>query len=155
VCSSDLDKFFRIPENYRLQLYKDILPFVDFVDVEIRSRIAPLLIKEAKKKNKKIIASYHNFQTTPSEDILAHLCNQAKNLKADMVKIAVIAKEEKSLFRLITIINKQKKNIPMIVIPMGSNLLQRLVPLAFGCQFTYAAFNKKTGPGQPEIREII
>mgnify|MGYP000897532861 CR=1 FL=1 len=125
------------------------------IDVEIKSKIAHCVIEEANKKNKKVIASYHNFQQTPSEKNLIHICRQAEKLNADIVKIATFLKKEDDLFTLISVINKQRKRIPIVVIPMGSNILQRLVPIAFGSQFTYVALNKKTAPGQPDIREII
>ncbi len=144
-----------IPENQRMQLYINILPFVDFVDVEIKSKIAFRVVNEAKRAGKKAIVSYHNFHRCPSERILIYLCKQAQKLGADIVKIAVMAKEENDLFTLISVLIKQGKKIPMVVIPMGSNFLQRLVPLAFGSQFTYAAFDKKTAPGQPLVSEIM
>lgn len=144
-----------IPESHRLQLYTSIIPFVDFVDVEIKSRIASSVVSEARKAGKKVILSYHNFHTTPSEKNLVYFCKQAQKLRADIVKIAVRIKEEKDLFVLITVLIKQKKKTPMVVIPMGSSFLQRLVPVAFGSQFTYAAFSNKTAPGQPKARELI
>jgi len=144
-----------IPDSQRLQLYKNISGFVDVIDVEIKSKIAYCVIQEARRQNKNVIASYHNFQQTPSEKNLIHICRQAEKLNADIVKIATFLKKEDDLFTLISVINKQRKRIPIVVIPMGSNILQRLVPIAFGSQFTYVALNKKTAPGQPDIREII
>lgn len=144
-----------IPDSQRLQLYKNILNFIDFVDVEIKSKIAHCVIEEANKKNKKVIASYHNFQQTPSEKILIHICQDAKKLNVDIVKIATLLKRENDLFTLVSVINRQRKRIPIVVIPMGSSILQRLVPIAFGSQFTYVSLNKKTAPGQPDIMDII
>ncbi|MDD3725901.1 MAG: type I 3-dehydroquinate dehydratase [Candidatus Ratteibacteria bacterium] len=143
-----------IPEDNRLKIYKDILKYVDYVDVEIRSRIVREVIKEARKTNRKVIVSYHNFSKTPPFKTLEVIHRKGKQLKPDIIKIATRANTPDELFTLLSFTYKYSKSSPLVVTPMGTSLVERLVPLSLGSLFTYIAFTTETAPGQISYRDM-
>jgi len=102
-------------ENYRdkkrIEIYEEIIDYVDFIDIELKSRILKEVVEIAKKKSKKIIISYHNFKKTPNEKKLKTLVRKAKREGADIVKIATLSNNEKSLFTLIKLTHLYSKTL--------------------------------------------
>lgn len=145
---------FYIPDRNRLEIFRKIIDYVDIVDVEIKSKISENVIEIAKSKNKKVILSYHNFKKTPDYKILKKIVKNGKRKSADFLKIATKINSSKNLFNLIKITYEYSKKIKIITIPMGVSLCERLIPLAFGSQFSYVSFSKKTAPSQPSYFEI-
>ncbi len=76
-------------------------------------------------------------------------------LSPEIIKIATNVRKTKDLFNLISISLLERKHCSIVVIPMNTGTLERLVPLAFGSLFTYFAANQKTAPGQPTLDSII
>ncbi|MCM8759807.1 MAG: type I 3-dehydroquinate dehydratase [Candidatus Omnitrophica bacterium] len=154
-CRERQDKNFIIPDKKRITIYRSIMEYVDFCDVEINSKIAKDVCNLAKANNKKIILSYHNFAMTPSRKKLISICKKAKNLNPDIIKIATSIRTTKDLFNLVSVSFSVSKNSKVVVVPMNTTLVERLVPLAFGSLFTYFTASQKTAPGQPLLGSII
>ncbi|MGB9641652.1 MAG: type I 3-dehydroquinate dehydratase [Candidatus Ratteibacteria bacterium] len=149
------DPDFIIPDNKRISLYESIADYADYFDVEIKSKIAPDVLSLAKKKGKKVILSYHDFKRFSSLKLLIKLKKEAQNSGADMIKVAVRAETEKQLLQLCQFVLLAKKSLPVIAIPMGTQVIERLTPLAFGSVFTYFGLVEKTAPGQPVLSDLL
>jgi len=145
---------FYIPDRKRLEIYRKIVDYVDFVDIEIKSRIFEKVFEIAKIKNKKVIASYHNFKKTPDYKILRKIIGKGKREGVDYLKIATKINSTKNLFTLLELSYKYSKKMKLVIIPMGVSYIERLIPLFFGSQFTYLSISKKTAPNQPSYSEL-
>ena len=63
----------------RLNLFRNIIPYVDAVDIELSSKdILKDVINETHKFNKKVIVSYHNFKNTPEQKKLERIVKDCK-----------------------------------------------------------------------------
>jgi len=145
-----------ISEEKRAGIYKEIIPFVDFIDVEVKSKIAKEVVEFAYRKRKRVILSYHNFIKTPSSVKLKEIYKKGKYLKCDILKIATKVNSPDDLLLLLNFSNSflDNKRISVIITPMGVSIMERLMPLYFGSLFTYVSLVKSTAPGQPSYSEI-
>ena len=124
-----------------------------YVDIELA---ALRKYKLNKKKEVKLIVSYHNFQKTPSYDFLEKIISQAYKLGADIAKVAVLAnkpEDNKTIFQLI--LNKKPKQ-EIIALAMGDKgRITRLLAPLLGGYLTFAAIEGKTSaPGQIDIKGL-
>jgi 3-dehydroquinate dehydratase-1 len=138
-------------EKERLELYKNIMDCVDYVDVEIKSRIALQVVEYAREKGKKVILSYHDFNRTPSFSVLEKIYEEGREFKPDIVKIAAKACSRNELFTLLSFTYKYSGRFPLVVTPMGVSAVERLMPIYMGSLFTYVSLHKPTAPGQPSL----
>jgi 3-dehydroquinate dehydratase-1 len=146
---------FYIPDRKRLEIYREISDFVDIIDIEIRSKIFENVNEIVKSKNKKIIASYHNFKKTPDYKILKKIVKKGKNKLADFVKISTKVNSQKNLFTLIKLTYEYSKKIKLIITPMSVGLIERLILISFGSYLSYVSLSQKTAPGQPSYYDIL
>jgi 3-dehydroquinate dehydratase-1 len=138
----------RISEDKRLRIISSILPLVNIVDIELRSRIVKAVISRAHKLNKKVIVSCHNFEKTPSLKKLGSIAGEAKRKGADIVKIAAFARSREDVTRLMAFTYLSKIR-PLVTVSMGSlGSISRIIAPLFGSCITYAAITKKAAPGQ-------
>jgi 3-dehydroquinate dehydratase-1 len=149
------DNSFYLPDKKRLEIFRLIGEYFDIIDVEIKSKICENVIEICKSKNKKVLLSYHNFKKTPNINILKKIIKKGKKYGADMIKIATNVTTKKHIFTLTELTYKYSKKMDLIVIPMGTSIYERIIPLFFGSKFTYVSLNKKTAPSQPSYFEIL
>ena len=140
-----------ITEQQRLDIYKEILGYVDYVDVEIKSPIAAEVTKEAKNRHKRVILSYHNFTKTPSLKALTKIFKEARKLQPDIIKISTIVCSKNELFTLLDFTCKYSEKFPLVVTPMGVSAIERIMPVYLGSLFTYVCLGRPTAPGQPSL----
>jgi len=141
-------------EKERLEMYKTIMDCVDYVDVEIKSRIALQVVEYAREKGKKVILSYHDFRETPPYEKLEDILKKGEKMKPDIIKIATRASSPRELFTLISLTFNHSKKNRLVITPMGVSPVERLMPLCFGSLFTYVSLDKKTAPGQLSLAFI-
>ena len=145
-----------IDDDRRYEIYKEVLTLVDAVDVELSSsdlmkRVLPL----CRRKEKVLIASYHNHDETPRERQLEKLVSDGKEIGADIVKIAVTANSKEDLSRLIsfTIKNRDKG---LITISQGKiGTISRIVTPILGSLMTYGYIDMPSAKGQLSAFEIV
>ena len=146
----------RESEERRLELFRDIIPHVAAVDIELHAEaILPLVIKEAHDKGKLALVSYHNFVETPNIQSLQAIATDAWNKGADLIKIAVQVNGTKDLQVLaeLTLANKDKR---LITIAMGSDgLISRVFFPALGSRITFSYIGTPTAPGQLKFQELF
>lgn len=144
-----------IDDDTRYRLFKEIIPSVDAVDIELSSenlfdRLKPLIEKE----NKILIGSYHNFNDTPKDSIIEEIFLRAKKKGADIVKIAVTALDREDLIRMASFTIRYR-NDNIITISMGEyGKPSRLLFPALGSMITYAALTGTSAPGQFSVDEV-
>ncbi|MSR77215.1 MAG: type I 3-dehydroquinate dehydratase [Candidatus Omnitrophica bacterium] len=143
-------------EETRLVLFQAVMPYVDAVDIELSSKeIMSQVIQEARKKNKLVIVSHHDFDRTPEDKKLKQILNQAKKLGADIVKIAALVLKREDTRRLasFTIMNAHKN---LISIGMGTyGASTRVLFPGLGSLITYASIGEPTAPGQLDYRTTV
>ena len=147
---------FNLSEEIRLSIFKKIIPYVSSVDIELSANtIIQNVISLCHESEKIVFVSYHNFNDTPSLEKLNSICDQAKSLGADIVKIATFAKEQEDIKTLakFTIENAEKK---LVTIAMGSEgVLSRVFFPALGSLLTYAYLGTPKAPGQLPFKEMF
>ncbi len=144
---------YNITDAERLDLFSELIPYADLVDVELGSKG---LLKEVKgstrRHKKKLIVSYHNFKTTPRMNKLHDVIKDARRQGADIVKVATLASGREHLRRLAHILVDGKD---MIVIAMGGyGAASRVFFPLLGSMITYAALTEQTAPGQLPLGKL-
>ena len=144
-----------LPDEKRLPFFEALISLSDAVDVEIGSVIAGKVIRLAKRAKKPIVGSYHNFRRLPPDNTLYEKMGRAKNLGADIFKVAALTEKPKETIRLLLFCNLFSKSrlICAIGVGKGSVLSRVMLPL-FGSVLAYAALSVKTAPGQPDLKTL-
>ncbi|MBI4353294.1 MAG: type I 3-dehydroquinate dehydratase [Candidatus Omnitrophica bacterium] len=145
-----------LSERERLGLFTALLPKVDAVDIELSSRaIVTQVIREARRRRKRVLVSYHDFRRTPSLEKLNQIAREAKSLGADIVKVAARASAFKDVQTLARFaLENVSKNV--ITLAMGSKgLVSRLLFPALGSLAVYACLDEPLAPGQPDYRSMF
>ncbi|MCL5674275.1 MAG: type I 3-dehydroquinate dehydratase [Candidatus Omnitrophica bacterium] len=135
-----------IKETKRREIYEKIIPYVDYLDIEIKSRLAPKIVKISKSKNRKTILSYHNFKKIPSVKKLKSLYQKAELLNPDIFKLAVQINKTSEFLSLMNLAIKWKQTV--LIVPMGMPGIFRFIPLYYGSPFTYVFLEKPSASGQ-------
>jgi 3-dehydroquinate dehydratase-1 len=144
----------RDTEEDRFDLYADLLPYVDGVDVELAAGILPGILEMAHQTDKVVIGSSHNFKGTPSTDVLVEQLEKAQKLGVDYTKFAVSAKNGEDFSRMADF-TLQHMHENLIVVAMDDyGPLSRITLPALGSHLTYAFPGEiAVAPGQLGYRE--
>ncbi|GIW88608.1 MAG: shikimate dehydrogenase (NADP(+)) [Isosphaeraceae bacterium] len=129
---------YRGDEAHRERLLREAIVLgVDYVDLEMDTAAR---IPRPKFGHTKRIISYHNFKGTP--DDLDDIAQKMRELDADIIKIATLAKSVGDASRMLDFVAHSNKTIPTIGIAMGDfGVFTRILGRKFGSPFTYAGFN--------------
>ncbi len=127
-----------------------------YVDIEVdaNEEYKKELIKHAKKKNCKVIVSYHNYEKTPKAAELDQIVKWCFESGANIAKIACKSNSNADNVRLLALLNSDKK---LIVIGMGKKgKITRIVAPLLGSQFTFASVSKRkeTAEGQINVKAL-
>ena len=121
-----------------------------YVDIEIEADEdqKQKIIDTARKKNCRVIVSYHNFQETPGLKQLYQITDECFAAGADVAKIATMVTSQADCARLLSLYSNSK---PMVVLGMGEpGKITRIMSPFLGAEFTFAAMDEgeATAPGQ-------
>ncbi|MFQ5721941.1 MAG: type I 3-dehydroquinate dehydratase [Candidatus Aminicenantales bacterium] len=127
-----------------------------YIDLEVNSKGSFIkeIIQEAKKKNCKLIISYHNFQMTPALADLIKMVNRCFAMGADIAKISCFVKFRRDNARLLSLLDDSR---PVVVTGMGPlGRITRIAAHFCGSPITYVCWMKgrETAPGQLEVSEM-
>ncbi|WP_433614277.1 type I 3-dehydroquinate dehydratase [Dactylosporangium sp. CA-139114] len=142
-------------EGARLRLFEAILPAVDAVDVELSAGgILPGVVAAARAAARPVVVSYHDFDKTPGEEVLAGTVEAAKAAGADVVKISTMAHGPEDLRRLAGLLVRYDS---LIVIGMGAEgSATRVLFPVLGSRVTYSADgDRPSAPGQLPFEETV
>ncbi len=141
-----------IPEEERLELYRTAMEIEPaYVDVEVYSRIAEEVVKEAKRAGVGVILSFHDFEKTPTFGSLLGIIDDMEEMDADIIKVVPTAKTLKDNARVIRLYDTAENLVAFCMGPLGriSRLFSALV-----APFTYASLGRETAPGQMRVDEL-
>lgn len=133
---------------------------VDLLDLEFFAEEFPVIkIIRLQEKGVKIVASHHDFEETPERDVMKMLLERMCAGNADIVKIAVMPKEEEDVLRLLSVTNefyRENPDTPIISMSMGKlGMMSRLCGETFGSCVTFAANKETSAPGQMSMGKVI
>jgi 3-dehydroquinate dehydratase-1 len=136
-------------------LLESCLDLAALVDVELRSAMELQgVISKAKARGIGIIGSYHDFNATPSDDVLRGAVDFGLQFKLDAVKIATTLQSGEDLARLIKLLH-QEKRIPLSVMGMGGlGRVSRITLARCGSILNYGYIGESNAPGQWPARRL-
>jgi 3-dehydroquinate dehydratase-1 len=143
--------------NLSLQKRRDLLlrflPHAKYVDVELRSaRAFKPFLAQVRKRNARVILSFHDFKSTPSPRSLCAKAGKAKTLGADIFKVATRTDEPSELARLVDFITGGDLNLPVSAMGIGRlGAISRLLLARSGSALNYASLQQSVVEGQLPI----
>ena len=137
----------------RLELYRALLPLVDAVDVELAASIRTAVVQAARRAERLVVLSHHDFRRTPADGALERVVKRGFAAGADVVKIAAHVREDADGARLAALLARHAAR-PLVVIGMGEHGKKtRVFFPALGSLFTFASLDRGTAPGQLDLAE--
>jgi 3-dehydroquinate dehydratase I len=134
--------------------HEELLDFSDAVDIDLNTPNRDELIKLVKANKKSLVISHHDYEKMLSEKELTEVINQAENLNADIIKIAVTPKTNKEVIALLSFTEKNKhKNIVIIGMGQIAKVTRAIAPL-FGSLWTYGCLEDEVAPGQLTVKKL-
>ena len=132
----------------RREALLELLPAAALVDVEIRSLGGmKQVLSEARKAGVGVIASFHDFQKTPSTARLEDLVKKASDAGADVLKIATCANSSADVARLLNLL--ERSPLPLAVMGMGPlGMASRVMLAAAGSVLNYGWLHQPNVTGQ-------
>jgi 3-dehydroquinate dehydratase-1 len=132
---------------------------VELVDFEMNNDPTHIAQVRAASKTHGIglVLSFHNFQSTPSQEVLSQRFAQAQSLGADVAKIAVMPQRLEDVLSVLgaTLESSQKLDIALVSMSMGGyGSLTRLFGWAFGSAMSFAVGATASAPGQVPIEDM-
>ena len=147
----------RLSLRQRRALLSRFLTHADYLDVELRSaRALRALLAIAKTKNVRRIISFHDFKSTPSARLLVAKAHNAKALRADIFKVATRTDTPTELGRLLEFITKNRMNVRLAVMGIGSlGAISRVLLARAGSVLIYASLGPATDvEGQLSLEQL-
>ena len=120
-----------------------------YVDIEVNTEeiVKKEIVELAKKLNRKVIISYHNYNSTPAVDELYTITENLFKSGADIAKLACMVNSPEDNARILGLYAHFEN---LIAIGMGSGgVLTRVIAPLMGSPFAYASIaGHETAPGQ-------
>ena len=135
-------------------IYELITLSPEFIDVELETLIKnESLIRKAKEHNTKILASWHDFKSTPNHKKLKEIIEKAKI--ADTIKIVSLANAIEDNINMLKLYSEYP-DIKLIAFCMGDKgIISRILCNRMGALFSYVSLpNENLAPGQLSIKEL-
>ena len=157
---------FEVTTAFYFELNKTIATskLIEVMDVELFNDEEDILelVNVAHDNGVVVIISNHDFEKTPSKDVIISRLCKAQELGGDIPKIAVMptcAADVITLLDATRIMNERYANGPIISMSMaGKGAISRISGELFGSALTFGAAKKSSAPGQIsaiELRKII
>lgn len=147
-----------IDDKERLNIFEKSINLVDFIDIELSSiDIREDVINLGRKYGTQIIISYHDFEKTPSDEVIQKIIDDTFSLGGDISKLAFKVNNENDVGRILSISYKNKSlGRKLIAIGMGElGKITRVAGYFFGSMITYTYIGKSVAPGQIEINKLL
>jgi 3-dehydroquinate dehydratase-1 len=141
-------------DEQRLEIYQEGLRELAAVDVELSSRICRAVAREATRRKKASVISFHNFAETPP---LRELCAIVEKAHAigSIAKVSTMITRESDVDVLRALLRRRWKK-PLCVIGMGRAWSKTRVLFAtLGSCLTYGYLDRPTAPGQMSAAELV
>jgi 3-dehydroquinate dehydratase-1 len=138
---------FRGSEAERTDILLAAAKHADIVDIELQTDEDYL--NRIIKASKSTIISYHNFEKTPSAEIILMVVNQERKL-GDIAKFAVMPKNISDTLIVLDVLSQVENTIGISMGEIGR--YTRVVAPLFGSPITFASLDNISAPGQLDIR---
>ncbi len=128
-----------------------------YVDLEMTTEKLDGAITDFREKGAKIILSHHDYFRTPDQGRLQSTLAQLQKYKPDLCKIVTTAQLPEDNLRILSLLNKNRRNTPMVSFAMGTiGVWSRIMAPFYGAAFTYASLDRglETAPGQTSITDL-
>ncbi len=106
---------------------------------------------------KLVIGSFHDFNMTPSREVLLEKITAAERLGLDVAKVAVMPQSLEDVLTLlgVTLEAKRRVRIPLITMSMGKHgAVSRMMGGVFGSSLSFAVGALSSAPGQIPIDDL-
>ena len=132
---------------------------VDMIDYEMGNAAADFArLRAASRANEiLLVASYHNFQSTPDAATLVAKFAEAERLGGDVAKVAVMPRDPQDVLTLLgaTCTASRTVGLPLISMSMGAyGSLSRMMGWVYGSTVTFAVGKGSSAPGQIPIEDL-
>jgi len=140
-------------DNRRAALLRALMPSVDGVDVEGAARIAPGVLRDARRLGKWVVLSHHDFKKTPSNRALKVAVRRFAQSGAQILKVAAMPRRPSDVDRLMLFCSGLTGRRAFIAMgPLGCET--RLEPRKWGSCLTFASVGCPSAPGQMQVKEL-
>ncbi len=150
--------FFDRSEAERLRILSDAVDEGShYVDLEMTTDKLDGAMADFREKGAKIILSHHDYFRTPDLAKLQSTLARLQKYKPDLCKIVTTAQLPEDNLRILSLLNKNHGNPPLIGFAMGPvGVWSRIMAPFCGAAFTYASLDRglETAPGQPSITDL-
>jgi 3-dehydroquinate dehydratase-1 len=132
---------------------------VDLVDFELCNgpEFCQPIIKVARKHGVRVILSYHDFKTTPPNEVLLATIGAMGREGADVAKIAVMPQQPGDVLRLLQVTLEARRtfpNMPLVTMSMGAlGSISRVAGFLYGSDMAFAVGKEASAPGQIPIAD--
>ncbi|HBA86190.1 MAG TPA: hypothetical protein DCZ95_19080 [Verrucomicrobia bacterium] len=137
-----------------IDFYRRLLPQVSAIDAEIRSKTFSDVVQAARGLGKTAVASFHDFERTPSLSRLKEMVKEGRKGGAHIVKVAAMIRKPSDAITLYELLREASAG-PLCVIGMGpAGLATRIgLPCAGSC-LAYGFIDAIAAPGQLSCRDL-
>jgi 3-dehydroquinate dehydratase-1 len=145
-----------LSESERLNLFRELLPHVDYIDIELRNfSLYSGVIAAARTSAKQLIVSVHDFEKTPGVEQMEHWATETEARYPDAIfKISVRLNRWEEMVRIGNFLVNQSR-IRVAAMGMGPlGKISRLLFARLGSELTYAACGEVVVPGQWDFRTL-
>ena len=134
------------------RIQRQAMGYADIIDIDAANPDVSRMIREARRKKTKTIVSYHNFDRMMDRDEIAEQFLRMEKSRADILKIACIAKTEEDTYSMLegaAAYSRLTNHKPIVAIAMGyEGSTSRVCAGDFGSVISYACGSRQTAPGQ-------
>lgn len=126
------------------------------VDIEYNAKNVDNIIRLIKKRADCLL-SFHDFQKTPSFDVLKQIVNKELKAGADICKIVTTAQTFEDNLAVMKLFSAFP-DVKMVAFTMGTQgFISRIMAPLIGAYFTYGAVRKgvESAPGQLPVSEML
>ena len=133
---------------------------IDLVDIELSrgESVVRKVVQAAHNFGVKVIVSRHNMVSTPDKDVIVGNLCLMQDLGADIVKFAVMPRNERDVLTLLdaTLTMKESHNsTPVITMSMGKmGVISRICGQTFGSDVTFGTAGTASAPGQLPANQL-
>ena len=126
------------------------------VDIEYNAKNVENIIKLIKKRAECLL-SFHDFQKTPSLDVLKQIVNKELKAGADICKVVTTAQTFEDNLAVMRLFS-EFPDVKMVAFAMGTQgFISRVMAPLIGAHFTYGAVQKgnESAPGQLPVSDML
>jgi 3-dehydroquinate dehydratase-1 len=141
-------------DESRLALFEEALRHLSAADIELRSPLVERVSVLARRHQRALIVSHHDFAKTPSADELKQIMTKAAKF-GSVVKVATLTTTEADVATLRSLFHE---NFPFALCVLGMGPLGAQTRVEFpklGSCLTYGYLDAPVAPGQVSARELM